>query len=43
MLEKLRSYIGTGLKTPVLYIHGPDRKQAAQLAAEKLAPYLVSK
>jgi len=41
-LEKLRKRIGTGLKCPILYIHGPDRKLAAQLAAEKIAPNLVS-
>jgi 5,10-methylenetetrahydromethanopterin reductase len=42
-LEKLRRYIGTGLKCPILYIHGPDHKQAAQLAAEKITPNLVPK
>jgi len=42
-LEKLRGHIGTGLKCPILYIHGPDHKQAAQLAAEKIARNLVPK
>jgi len=41
-LEKLRKRIHTGLKCPILYIHGPDRKLAAQLAAEMIAPNLVS-
>jgi 5,10-methylenetetrahydromethanopterin reductase len=41
-LEKLRTHIGTGLKCPILYIHGPDRKLAAQLATEKIVPNLVS-
>lgn len=41
-LEKLRKRIGTGLKCPILYIHGPDRKLAAQLAAEKIVPNLAS-
>jgi alkanesulfonate monooxygenase SsuD/methylene tetrahydromethanopterin reductase-like flavin-dependent oxidoreductase (luciferase family) len=42
-LEKLLRYSGTGLKCPILYIHGPDHKLAAQLATEKIAPNLVSK
>jgi 5,10-methylenetetrahydromethanopterin reductase len=42
-LEKLRTWIGTGLKCPILYIHGPDHKIAIELAAERVAPYLVSK
>jgi 5,10-methylenetetrahydromethanopterin reductase len=42
-LGKLRKHIGTGLKCPILYIHGPDHKQAAQLAAEKVAPNLAPK
>jgi 5,10-methylenetetrahydromethanopterin reductase len=42
-LEKLRKHAGTGLKCPILYIHGPDHKLAAQLAAEKIAPNLLSK
>jgi 5,10-methylenetetrahydromethanopterin reductase len=40
-LEKLHKFIGTGLKCPILYIHGPDRKLAAQLVAEKIAPNLM--
>jgi 5,10-methylenetetrahydromethanopterin reductase len=42
-LEKLRRHVGTGLKCPILYIHGPNHKQALQLAAEKIAPNLVQK
>ena len=42
-LEKLRNHIGTGLRCPILYIHGPDRKQAAQLAAEGIIPNLLHK
>ena len=41
-VAKLRDHLGTGLKCPILYIHGPDYKQAAQLAAEKIAPSLVA-
>jgi 5,10-methylenetetrahydromethanopterin reductase len=41
-LEKLRTYPGTGLKCPILYIHGPNLRIATQLAAEKIAPFLVS-
>jgi 5,10-methylenetetrahydromethanopterin reductase len=41
-LEKLRKRIDTGLKCPILYIHGPDHKLAAQLAAEEIVPHLVS-
>ena len=42
-LEKLRRHIGTGLKCPILYIHGPNHKQATQLAAEEIAPSLLHK
>ena len=42
-LEKLRKHIGTGLRCPILYIHGPDHKQAAQLAAEGIIPNLLQK
>ena len=42
-LEKLRKHIGTGLKCPILYIHGPDQKQAVELAAERIAPNLVTR
>jgi 5,10-methylenetetrahydromethanopterin reductase len=41
-LEKLHKRNRTGLKCPILYIHGPDHKLAAQLAIEKMAPHLVS-
>ena len=42
-LEKLHRHSGTGLKCPILYIHGPDYKLATRLASEKIAPNLVSK
>jgi 5,10-methylenetetrahydromethanopterin reductase len=42
-LEKLRRHVGTGLKCPILYIHGPDQKQALELAAERIAPNLLSR
>ena len=32
--EKLRGHIGTGLNCPILYVHGPDHKQAVELAGE---------
>jgi 5,10-methylenetetrahydromethanopterin reductase len=41
-LSKLRAHIGTGLKCPILYIHGPNHKSAIQLAAEEIAPNLTS-
>ena len=41
-LEKLAKFNKTGLKTPILYIHGPDREMAAKLAAEQLVPKLTS-
>jgi len=41
-LERLRGHIGTGLKCPILYIHGPDRKEAVQLA-EEMVPNLAPK
>lgn len=40
-LEKLATFNKTGLKTPILYIHGPDQKMAAKLAAEQLVPELT--
>ena len=33
-VEKLAEFAETGLKTPILYIHGPNKKIAAELAAE---------
>ena len=40
-LEKLHRFAETGLKCPVLYIHGPDHEVAMELAAEKMVPNLV--
>jgi len=40
-VEKLRLRIATGLKCPILYIHGPDRRVAARLAVEEIAPNLA--
>ena len=42
-LEKLRGHIGTGLKCPILYIHGPDHKEAIELAAERIVPSLITR
>jgi len=41
--RKLEQFTKTGLKTPILYIHGPDKKNAAKLAAEQIVPKLTSK
>jgi 5,10-methylenetetrahydromethanopterin reductase len=40
-LEKLVEFTKTGLKTPILYIHGPEKKIAAELAAEHIVPKLT--
>jgi hypothetical protein len=40
-LEKLAKFTKTGLKTPILYIHGPDKKIAAKLATEQIVPKLI--
>ena len=40
-LEKLVGFTKTGLKTPILYIHGPEKKIAAELAAERIVPKLT--
>jgi 5,10-methylenetetrahydromethanopterin reductase len=40
-LEKLLGFAKTGLKTPILYIHGPEKKIAAELAAERIVPKLT--
>jgi len=42
-LEKLQRYAKTGLKTPILFIHGPDKMKAAKLAAEQIIPTLTTK
>jgi 5,10-methylenetetrahydromethanopterin reductase len=41
-LKKLRGHIGSGLKCPILYIHGPNHKEALELAVE-IVPNLASK
>ena len=40
-VRKLEQFTKTGLKTPILYIHGPDKKNAAKLAAEQIVPKLT--
>jgi 5,10-methylenetetrahydromethanopterin reductase len=40
-LEKLLEFTKTGLKTPILYIHGPEKRIAAELAAERIVPKLT--
>lgn len=40
-LEKLAEFTRTGLKTPIMYIHGPDKTIAAKLAAEQIVPKLI--
>jgi len=42
-LEKLLPFTRAGLKTPILYIHGPDKKKAAEMAAEQIVPQLTNK
>jgi len=39
--EKLEQFTKTGLKTPILFIHGPDKLKAAKLAAEHLVSRLT--
>ncbi len=39
--EKLQRYAKTGLKTPILFIHGPNKMKAAKLAAEQIVPRLT--
>ena len=38
-IEKLSKYEGTGLKTPIFYLHGPDINEGITLAAKKIIPY----
>jgi 5,10-methylenetetrahydromethanopterin reductase len=40
-LEKLAKFTRTGLKTPILYVHGPEKRIAAALAAENILPKLA--
>jgi 5,10-methylenetetrahydromethanopterin reductase len=42
-LEKLAKFRGAGLKTPILYIHGPDKRIAAKLASELVVSELTGK
>jgi 5,10-methylenetetrahydromethanopterin reductase len=42
-VEKLAKFAGTGVMTPILYIHGPDVRIAAKLAAERIVPELTGK
>jgi 5,10-methylenetetrahydromethanopterin reductase len=37
-LEKLESFEGTGLDTPILYIHGPSHERALDLAGTQILP-----
>jgi 5,10-methylenetetrahydromethanopterin reductase len=39
--EKLAEFTRTGLKTPIMYIHGPDKAIAAKLATEQIVPKLT--
>lgn len=41
--EKLQHFAKTGLKTPILFIHGPDKMKAAKLAAEQVVPRLTTR
>jgi len=40
--EKLEQFSKTGLRTPILFIHGPDKMKAAKLAAEHIIPKLTT-
>jgi len=40
-VEKLDSFACTGLNTPILFVHGPDKMKAAKLAAEQIIPRLT--
>lgn len=40
-LRKLEEFTKTGLMTPIMYIHGPDKATAAKLAAEQIVPKLT--
>jgi len=40
--EKLEQFAKTGLKTPILFIHGPDKIKAAKLAIEQIIPRLTT-
>lgn len=40
-LNKLRKYQETGLRTPILQIHGPNKKTAIELAAKEIVPQLT--
>jgi len=41
--EKLERFANTGLNTPILFIHGPDKMKAAKLAAEQIIPRFTTR
>ena len=40
-VAKLEQFASTGLDTPILFIHGPDKMKAAKLAAEHVIPRIT--
>jgi len=40
-VEKLERFASTGLNSPILFVHGPDKMKAAKLAAEQIIPRLT--
>jgi 5,10-methylenetetrahydromethanopterin reductase len=40
-LQQLQRFTQTGLKAPILYIHGPDKRIAVKLVAEQILPRIV--
>ncbi len=40
-LEKLQEHVSSGLKVPILYVHGPDTRAAIELAARQVVPHLT--
>ena len=41
--EKLERFANTGLNTPILFIHGPDKMKAVKLAAEQIIPRFTAR
>ena len=41
--EKLEQFANTGLNTPILFIHGPDKMKAVKLAAEQIIPRFTAR
>jgi 5,10-methylenetetrahydromethanopterin reductase len=41
-LEKLKSFEGTGVDVPILYIHGPSVEKGLELAGKEILPRLLS-